>query len=185
MCRMVLAIGLAVDDAMVVVQGVERHIEEGMAPKDAALQAMQEISGPFVGIALVVSAVFIPTAFIPGITGRLFQQFSVTIAISVILCAFNALTLSPALAALLLRPRTTSGGLLKRFFGWFNRGFASVTNTYVRFCGVLIRKSAIALILLVLFGAAAGFFGGKIPSGFLRGGDQGFRSINLPLPDGA
>ncbi len=102
---LVLAIGLVVDDAIVVVEGVERHIEEGMTPKNAALKAMEELSGPVVGIALVLSAVFVPTAFIPGITGRLYQQFAVTIAISVILSAFNALTLSPALAALLLRPK--------------------------------------------------------------------------------
>src|SRR5229473_1560362 len=182
---LVIAIGLVVDDAIVVVEAVERHIEEGLTPKAAALKAMEEISGPVVGIALVLSAVFIPTAFIPGITGRLYQQFAVTIAISVILSAFNALTLSPALAALLLRPRTTSGGVLKRFFGWFNRGFASVTNTYVRFCGVLIRKSAIALILLVLFGAAAGFFSAKIPSSFLPDEDQGYLYINLQLPNAA
>src|SRR5260370_2214905 len=168
MCRMVLAIGLAVDDAMVVVQGVERHIEEGMAPKDAALQAMQEISGPVVGIALVLSAVFIPTAFIPGITGRLYQQFAVTIAISVALSAFNALTLSPALSALLLRPKdTTRGGLLKKSFGWFNSGFRSATNAYVPVCGFLIRKTAVPLILLAIFLAAPCFFTPNSPSTFL------------------
>jgi hydrophobic/amphiphilic exporter-1 (mainly G- bacteria), HAE1 family len=182
---LVLAIGLVVDDAIVVVEAVERHIEEGLAPKEAALKAMEEISGPVVGIALVLSAVFIPTAFIPGITGRLYQQFAVTIAISVILSAFNALTLSPALSALLLRPKTASGGLLKKAFGVFNRGFANVTNAYVRFCGVLIRKSAIALILLVLFGVAAGFFGSKIPSSFLPDEDQGYLYINLQLPNAA
>src|SRR5438128_2756228 len=153
---LVLAIGLVVDDAIVVVEAVERHIEEGLAPKAAALKAMEEISGPVVGIALVLSAVFIPTAFIPGITGRLYQQFAVTIAISVILSAFNALTLSPALAALLLKPRTESGGLLKKVFGRFNRAFTNATNAYVRACGTLIRKSAIAIVLLVLFTAAAG-----------------------------
>jgi HAE1 family hydrophobic/amphiphilic exporter-1 len=182
---LVLAIGLVVDDAIVVVEAVERHIEEGLTPKEAALKAMEEISGPVVGIALVLSAVFIPTAFIPGITGRLYQQFAVTIAISVILSAFNALTLSPALSALLLRPRTASGGLLKKAFGAFNRGFTSVTNAYVRLCGVLIRKSAIALILLVVFGAAAGFFGSKIPSSFLPDEDQGYLYINLQLPNAA
>ena len=182
---LVLAIGLVVDDAIVVVEAVERHIEEGLTPKASALKAMEEISGPVVGIALVLSAVFIPTAFIPGITGRLYQQFAVTIAISVILSAFNALTLSPALAALLLRPKTESGGLLERFFGLFNRGFANATNAYVRFCGVLIQKSAIALILLVVFGAAAGFFGSKIPSSFLPDEDQGYLYINLQLPNAA
>jgi hydrophobic/amphiphilic exporter-1 (mainly G- bacteria), HAE1 family len=182
---LVLAIGLVVDDAIVVVEAVERHIEDGMAPKAAALKAMEEISGPVVGIALVLSAVFIPTAFIPGITGRLYQQFAVTIAISVILSAFNALTLSPALSALLLRRKTDSGGLLKRFFDWFNRGFATATNWYVRVCGILVRRSAIALVLLVAFAAAAGFFGSKIPSSFLPDEDQGYLYINLQLPNAA
>src|SRR5271156_5929486 len=139
---LVLAIGLVVDDAIVVVEAVERHIEEGLAPKQAAMKAMEEISGPVVGIALVLSAVFIPTAFIPGITGRLYQQFAVTIAISVILSAFNALTLSPALAALLLKPKKESQGLLRRFFNWFNRMFGRATDGYLRWSGTLIRKSA-------------------------------------------
>jgi hydrophobic/amphiphilic exporter-1 (mainly G- bacteria), HAE1 family len=182
---LVLAIGLVVDDAIVVVEAVERHIEDGMTPKAAALKAMEEISGPVVGIALVLSAVFIPTAFIPGITGRLYQQFAVTIAISVILSAFNALTLSPALAALLLKPKKESGGLLKRFFNWFNRVFTNVTSAYVRLCGVLIRKSVVALILLVAFAAGAGFFGSKIPSSFLPDEDQGYLYINLQLPNAA
>src|SRR6266849_4195376 len=182
---LVLAIGLVVDDAIVVVEAVERHIEEGLTPKAAALKAMEEISGPVVGIALVLSAVFIPTAFIPGITGRLYQQFAVTIAISVILSAFNALTLSPALAALLLRPRTTNGGLLKAFFRWFNHAFANATSAYVRLCGVLIRKSAAALILLAAFTAAAGWFGSKVPSSFLPDEDQGYLYINLQLPSAA
>jgi HAE1 family hydrophobic/amphiphilic exporter-1 len=182
---LVLAIGLVVDDAIVVVEAVERHIEDGMTPKASALKAMEEISGPVVGIALVLSAVFIPTAFIPGITGRLYQQFAVTIAISVILSAFNALTLSPALAALLLKPKKESGGLLKRFFNWFNRAFTNVTNAYVRLCGVLIRKSVVALILLVAFAAGAGFFGSKIPTSFLPDEDQGYLYINLQLPNAA
>jgi HAE1 family hydrophobic/amphiphilic exporter-1 len=179
---LVLAIGLVVDDAIVVVEAVERHIEGGLDPKAAALAAMEEISGPVVGIALVLSAVFIPTAFIPGITGRLYQQFALTIAIAVLLSAFNALTLSPALSALLLRPRTTSRGPLHRFFGWFNRAFADVTNLYVRGCSVLIRKSAIALVLLVAFGAAGGFFAGRVPTSFLPDEDQGYLYVNLQLP---
>src|SRR6202140_4167231 len=142
---LVLAIGLVVDDAIVVVEGVERHIEEGMTPKNAALKAMEELSGPVVGIALVLSAVFVPTAFIPGITGRLYQQFAVTVAISVLLSAFNALTLSPALAALLLRPRKQSRGPLKRFFDWFNRLFERATDGYVRWSAVLIQKTAVML----------------------------------------
>src|ERR1700678_4533606 len=127
---LVLAIGLVVDDAIVVVEAVERHIQEGLTPKVAALKAMEEISGPVVGIALVLSAVFIPTAFIPGITGRLYQQFAVTIALSVVLSAFNALTLSPALAALLLRHKKESTGVLQRFFGVFNRLFERATEGY-------------------------------------------------------
>ncbi len=183
---LVLAIGLVVDDAIVVVEAVERHIEDGLSPKDAALKAMTEISGPVVGIALVLSAVFIPTAFIPGITGRLYQQFAVTIAISVALSAFNALTLSPALSALLLRPKDkTRGGLLKKFFDWFNRTFTSATNAYVRVCGFLVRKSAFALILLVIFGAASAFFSSKVPSSFLPDEDQGYLYINLQLPNAA
>jgi HAE1 family hydrophobic/amphiphilic exporter-1 len=182
---LVLAIGLVVDDAIVVVEAVERHIEEGMTPKDAALKAMEEISGPVVAIALVLSAVFVPTGFIPGITGRLYQQFALTIAIAVILSAFNALTLSPALSALLLRPKTASRGLLARFFARFNRAFGTITNVYVRWCGVLIRKSAVALVLLVAFGAAGFFFAGRIPSSFLPDEDQGYLYINLQLPNAA
>jgi len=182
---LVLAIGLVVDDAIVVVEAVERHIEEGLAPKAAALKAMEEISAPVIGIALVLSAVFVPTAFIPGITGRLYQQFAITIAISVLLSAFNALTLSPALAALLLRPKKASRGLLRRFFDWFNRLFASMTNGYVHICALLIRKSAVAVVLLVGFAAAAWFFSAKVPSSFLPDEDQGFFYMNLQLPSAA
>ncbi len=179
---LVLAIGLVVDDAIVVVEAVERHIEEGLSPRQAAFKAMQEISGPVIGIALVLSAVFIPTAFIPGITGRLYQQFAVTIAISVILSAFNALTLSPALSALLLRPKTNRRGPLAIFFGWFNRIFGHATNQYVRWSGSLIRKSAIAFVMLAVFGAAAGFFAGKVPTSFLPDEDQGYLFLHLQLP---
>jgi len=182
---LVLAIGLVVDDAIVVVEAVERHIEEGMAPKEAALKAMEEISGPVIGIALVLSAVFVPTAFIPGITGRLYQQFAVTIAISVILSAFNALTLSPALAALLLKPKEESHGLLRRFFDWFNRVFGRATEGYVRFSGALIRKSAVALVLLVGFGLAAGVFSSRVPASFLPDEDQGYIFLHLQLPNAA
>src|SRR5437762_1734255 len=149
---LVLAIGLVVDDAIVVVEAVERHIEEGMAPKAAALKAMEELSGPVIGIALVLSTVFVPTAFIPGITGKLYQQFAVTIAISVVLSAFNALTLSPALGALLLQARKESRGPLGKFFDWFNRIFARGTEGYVRLSGALVRKSGFALMTLVLLG---------------------------------
>ena len=182
---LVLAIGLVVDDAIVVVEGVERHIEEGMTPKAAALKAMEELSGPVVGIALVLSAVFVPTAFIPGITGRLYQQFAVTIAISVLLSAFNALTLSPALAALLLRPKQPSRGLLRRFFDWFNRVFDRATDGYVRWSGVLLQKTIVVIVLLVGFSIAAGFFANRVPSSFLPDEDQGYCYINLQLPNAA
>jgi HAE1 family hydrophobic/amphiphilic exporter-1 len=182
---LVLAIGLVVDDAIVVVEGVERHIEEGLTPKNAALKAMEELSGPVVGIALVLSAVFVPTAFIPGITGRLYQQFAVTIAISVILSAFNALTLSPALAALLLRPREESHGLLQRFFDWFNRLFERATEGYVGWSGVLLKKTAVVVVLLLIFCLAAGFFANRVPSSFLPDEDQGYAYVNLQLPNDA
>jgi hydrophobic/amphiphilic exporter-1 (mainly G- bacteria), HAE1 family len=182
---LVLAIGLVVDDAIVVVEGVERHIEEGLTPKNAALKAMEELSGPVVGIALVLSAVFVPTAFIPGITGRLYQQFAVTIAISVILSAFNALTLSPALAALLLRPKQESHGLLRRFFDWFNRVFERATDGYVGWSGVLLKKTAVMVVLLLAFCVAAGFFASRVPSSFLPDEDQGYAYVNLQLPNSA
>ena len=146
---------------------------------------MEEISAPVVGIALVLSAVFIPTAFIPGITGRLYQQFAVTIAISVCLSAFNALTLSPALSALLLRPRSRSRGLLRRFFDWFNRGFARATDGYVRGASALIRKSAVAFALLLACVGLAAFFGSRLPSSFLPDEDQGYMFLNLQLPSAA
>jgi hydrophobic/amphiphilic exporter-1 (mainly G- bacteria), HAE1 family len=182
---LVLAIGLVVDDAIVVVEAVERHIEDGLAPKEAALKAMEEISGPVIGIALVLSAVFVPTAFIPGITGRLYQQFAVTIALSVVLSAFNALTLSPALSALLLKPKKESHGLLRRFFDWFNRIFGAATDRYIAISGALVRKSAVALAMLVVFALAAGFFGARIPTSFLPDEDQGYFYINLQLPNSA
>jgi hydrophobic/amphiphilic exporter-1 (mainly G- bacteria), HAE1 family len=185
MFGLVLAIGLVVDDAIVVVEGVQRHIEEGLAPKDAARKAMEELSGPVIGIALVLSAVFVPTAFIPGITGRLYQQFAVTIAISVVLSAFNALTLSPALAGLLLRRKRESDGLLQRFFGGFNRAFERATKGYVHWSGALLRKGAVVLVLLVLSGVAGVFFGSRVPSSFLPDEDQGYLYVNMQLPNAA
>jgi len=182
---LVLAIGLVVDDAIVVVEAVERHIGEGMTPKDAALQAMREVSGPVVAIALILTAVFVPTVFIPGITGRLYQQFAVTIAISVILSAFNALSLSPALAAILLKPRKKSRGPLARFFDWFNRGFAKATRGYVSFSSVLIHKAVLSLLFLVLVGVAAFFVGDRLPTSFLPEEDQGYVFVALQLPNAA
>ena len=182
---LVLAIGLVVDDAIVVVEAVERHIEEGLSPKEAALQAMREVSGPVMAIALVLSAVFVPTIFIPGITGRLYQQFAATIAISVLISAFNALSLSPALAALILKPGKTSKGPFGLFFGFFNRWFGRATQGYVGYCGVLIRKSALSIVFLVVIAIASGWLGKGIPTGFLPEEDQGYMFVNLSLPDAA
>ena len=180
---LVLAIGLVVDDAIVVVEAVERHIEEGMSPRDATLQAMREVSGPVIGIALVLSAVFIPTAFLPGITGRLYQQFAVTIAISVIISAFNALSLSPALSALLLRPRRKTRGPLGWFYDRFNRIFGHATHGYVTWSRLAIRKTLLSFGLLAALAVGAGFFGSKLPSSFLPEEDQGYVFLALQLPD--
>src|SRR4051812_6293224 len=179
---LVLAIGLVVDDAIVVVEAVEHHIEEGLSPRDATFKAMEEVSGPVIGIALVLSAVFIPTAFIPGITGRLYQQFALTIAISVIFSAFNALTLSPALSALLLRPRRPMRGPLGMFFRGFNRVFARATDGYVGTCAHLIRKSAFSMVLLLVVALFAGLIGSRLAGGFVPEEDQGYVYANVQLP---
>src|ERR1700678_202829 len=185
MFGLVLAIGLVVDDAIVVVEGVQRHIEAGLNSKNAARKAMAELSGPVIGIALVLSAVFVPTAFIPGITGRLYQQFAVTIAISVLLSAFNALTLSPALAGLMLRPKEESTGLLQRFFDGFNRIFGRATEGYVRWSALLIHKAGMVMVLLVVAGGAAWFFSKHLPTSFLPDEDQGYLYVNMQLPNAA
>ncbi|PYX73592.1 MAG: hydrophobe/amphiphile efflux-1 family RND transporter [Acidobacteria bacterium] len=182
---LVLAIGLVVDDAIVVVEAVEHHIEHGMTPKDAAFKAMEEVSGPVIAIALILAAVFIPTAFIPGITGRLYQQFAITIAISVIFSAFNALSLSPALSALLLRPRKESRGPLGAFFRWFNRAFGRATDRYVSTCGMLIRRAGMSMVLLLGVAVLAGWFGSRLPNSFLPDEDQGYVFAGLQLPNAA
>jgi HAE1 family hydrophobic/amphiphilic exporter-1 len=182
---LVLAIGLVVDDAIVVVEAVEHHIEKGLSPKEATAKAMEEVSGPVVAIALVLSAVFLPSIFIPGITGRLFSQFAVTIAISVLISAFNALTLSPALSAMILKHKKAGHGPLSKFYGWFNRVFGKATNGYVRVCGAAIRKLAISLALLVAMAVGTGVIGGKVPGGFLPEEDQGYMYAGVQLPDAA
>jgi hydrophobe/amphiphile efflux-1 (HAE1) family protein len=180
---LVLAIGLVVDDAIVVVEAVEHHIEHGLPPEEATIKAMEEVSGPVVAIALILSAVFVPTAFIPGITGRMYQQFAITIAVSVIFSAFNALTLSPALSALLLKPRKPARGPLGAFFRWFNRVFGRATDGYVSACGHLIQKAGFSFVLLLALTLAAGFLGKKVPTSFLPDEDQGFVYAGLQLPD--
>jgi HAE1 family hydrophobic/amphiphilic exporter-1 len=180
---LVLAIGLVVDDAIVVVEAVEHHIEHGMSPKDATVKAMEEVTGPVIAIAVILAAVFVPTAFIPGITGQLYQQFAVTIAISVIISAFNALTLSPALCALLLKPKVKGTGPLQKFYDWFNRVFGRITEGYVGVCRLAIRRTAVSLIFLVGVTVSAGFFGKLVPAGFLPDEDQGYVFAAVQLPD--
>ncbi len=182
---LVLAIGLVVDDAIVVVEAVEHHIEHGLSPKEATLKAMEEVSGPVVAIALVLAAVFVPTAFIPGITGRLYQQFAVTIAVSMIISAFNALTLSPALSAILLKPKKKGKGLLQKFFDWFNRVFGVATNGFVSSCHLLIRKSFIAILFLGGIVVLTGMLGNRVPGSFLPEEDQGYFFAQVILPDAA
>ena len=180
---LVLAIGLVVDDAIVVVECVERHIEEGMSPRDASVRAMEEVSGPVVAIAIILASVFIPTAFIPGITGRLYQQFALTIAISVIISAFNALSLSPAMCALLLRPKNGSQGPLGRFHGWFNRLFGRVQDGYVGTSRRLIERKALSFGVLGCFAAGAAYFGNHMPKAFLPEEDQGYYYVRMQLPN--
>jgi HAE1 family hydrophobic/amphiphilic exporter-1 len=182
---LVLAIGLVVDDAIVVVEAVEHHIEEGMAPRDATLLAMSEVSGPVIAIALILSAVFLPVAFLGGIQGRLNNQFAVTIAVSVLISAFNALTLSPALSAMILKPRKQTRGPLGRFFALFNRGFIKGTNTYLKVSHTLIRKGIVALLIIAAFAALDGVLGKRLPSSFLPDEDYGYLLLNVQLPPAA
>jgi hydrophobic/amphiphilic exporter-1 (mainly G- bacteria), HAE1 family len=184
---LVLAVGLVVDDAIVVVEAIEAKIEQGLSPKNAALEAMDEVGGALVGIALVLSAVFIPAGFMAGITGSLYRQFALTIAFSVLISAFNALTLSPALGALLLRPRSAGAGRgpLARFFALFNAGFARTQNGYVRTCDLLIRKVAVAILVLVGFAVLAGGLGKILPQSFLPDEDDGYFFLNVQLPPAA
>jgi len=182
---LVLAIGLVVDDAIVVVEAVEHHIDQGLTPKEATFKAMEEVSGPVIAIAIILAAVFVPTAFIPGITGRLYQQFALTIALSVIISAFNALTLSPALCALLLKPKVKGSGPLQKFYDWFNRVFGRATDGYVGICRVAVRKSFISLLFLVGVVIMTGMFGKAVPTGFLPEEDQGYIYAGIQLPDAA
>jgi hydrophobic/amphiphilic exporter-1 (mainly G- bacteria), HAE1 family len=182
---LILAIGLVVDDAIVVVEAVEHHIEKGLSPKDASFKAMEEVSGPVMAIAIILAAVFVPTAFIPGITGQLYQQFAVTIAVSVILSAFNALSLSPALCALLLKPKKKGRGPLQMFYNGFNRVFGRATDGYISLCSAAIRKSAVSILLLAGVAVLAGLSGKALPTSFLPDEDQGFIFAGVQLPDAA
>jgi multidrug efflux pump len=190
---LVLAIGIVVDDAIVVVEAVEQHIEKGMTPRAAAHKAMSEVSGPVVAVALVLSAVFVPCAFISGITGMFFRQFALTIAVSTLISAFNSLTLSPALAAILLPPRGAKKDLLSRaldfllgwFFRMFNWGFRRSTTLYTRVVGLGLRGSAIVLVLYGGLVALTWFTSSRLPAGYIPNQDQGRFYIAVQLPDAA
>jgi len=182
---MVVAIGLVVDDAIVVVEAVQRHIQDGMNAKQAALAAMEQVANPITAIALILVAVFLPTIFIPGITGLLYQQFAVTIAISVLLSAFNALTLSPALCALLLKPTSEKKGLLGLFFAWFNGTFEQGRKTYLTVSAFLIRKFWIGIAVLAATVVGTAIVAARIPGGFLPEEDQGYVYAGMQLPNAA
>jgi HAE1 family hydrophobic/amphiphilic exporter-1 len=185
MFGLVLAIGIVVDDAIVVVEAVMHHLEGGMEPKEATIQAMKEVSAPVIGIALILSAVFIPVAFLGGLTGRMYQQFALTIAISVLLSAFNALSLSPALCALFLRKPEESKGIVGKFFGGFNKLFERTTKGYVSGSKLLVRRSIITILIVAGVAVGAGFFGSRLPAGFIPEEDQGILGVNVTLPPAA
>jgi HAE1 family hydrophobic/amphiphilic exporter-1 len=180
---MVLAIGIVVDDAIVVVEAVMHNIEHGLSPKEATLKAMEEVSGPVVAIALILAAVFIPVAFMGGITGRLYQQFAITIAISVLFSAFNALTLSPALSAMLLKPKGESKSFLDPFYRWFNKIFDRFTGGYVGFTGIVVRKMGRSMIFIGIIMVLIVVLFRAVPGGFVPEEDNGYFLINLQLPD--
>jgi multidrug efflux pump len=190
---LVLSIGIVVDDAIVVVENVERHIELGLPPLEATRKAMEEVSGPIIAIALVLCAVFVPTAFVSGLTGQFYRQFALTIAISTVISAFNSLTLSPALASRLLKPREASRDIVQRtadrLFGWFFRGFnrffSRGSNAYSAGVGRVLRFSAVAIVLYVgLIGlTTAGF--ARVPPGFVPTQDKEYLVAFAQLPDGS
>jgi HAE1 family hydrophobic/amphiphilic exporter-1 len=184
---LVLAIGLVVDDAIVVVEAVMHHIEKGLSPKEATKKAMKEVAGPVVAIAIILAAVFIPVALAGGITGRLYQQFAITIAVSVLISAFNALTLSPALAALLLKPKKEGGkkNLLDRFFGAFNRWFDKFTNGYIGVAGYFARKTIRGVVFLGIIVVVMLMLGKSVPGGFVPEEDEGYFMCSVSLPDAA
>jgi HAE1 family hydrophobic/amphiphilic exporter-1 len=185
MFGLVLAIGIVVDDAIVVVEAVMHHIEHGMSPREATVQAMREVSAPVIGIALILSAVFVPVAFISGLTGQMYQQFALTIAISVLLSAFSALSLSPALAAMLLKPPRPARGPLGLFFRGFNRVFDTATTGYLRVARLLVRRAVITVLLVGVVVVGVLLLGRTLPAGFIPEEDQGLLGVNVQLPPAA
>jgi HAE1 family hydrophobic/amphiphilic exporter-1 len=185
MFGLVLAIGIVVDDAIVVVEAVIHHMEHGLAPREATQKAMQEVSAPVIGIALILAAVFIPVAFVGGLTGRMYQQFALTIAISVLLSAFSALSLSPALSAMLLKPHKPARGPLGWFFRGFNWVFDRATTGYISVTQLLVRRAILTLLIIGVVVVGAGFFGKRLAAGFIPDEDQGLLGVNVTLPPGA
>ena len=182
---LVLAIGIVVDDAIVVVEAVQVKIEEGMSPKEATKQAMKEVTAPVIATTLVLVAVFIPVAAMGGITGRLYQQFAITVAVSVCFSSINALTLSPALCSLLLRKSEPSKGPLGKFFNWFNRFFDRSSKSYMSITNIFTRKIARGLIFICILTGSILFLGGIVPGGFIPEEDQGYFFVNVQLPPAA
>ncbi len=182
---LVLAIGIVVDDAIVVVEAVEHHIEEGLTPLAATEQAMSEVSGPVIGIALVLTSVFLPVAFLGGITGQLYRQFALTLSVSVLLSALVALSLTPALCAMLLRPRKRTHGPVGWLLNGFNRLFGRATNVYVGFSRGVIRLAPLAVLALLGLYMATWWMVKTVPTSFLPEEDLGFLIVNLQLPDGS
>ena len=179
---LVLSIGIVVDDAIIVVENVQRKLTQGMAPRDAAVAAMREVTGPIIATSLVLLAVFVPVGFIPGITGKLYQKFALTIAVAVLISTINALTLSPALCATVLRPHAARHGLV---FRGFNRGFEALLARYTRSVRLLVRRVAIVLLVFVVLvgGRVWGFL--RLPTAFLPDEDQGYFFVNVQLPPAA
>lgn len=185
MFGLVLAIGIVVDDAIVVVEAVQHHIEHGMSPVEATRQAMKEVSGPVVAIGLVLCAVFVPVAFMGGVTGQLYSQFALTIAVAVVFSVINALTLSPALSALLLKKPTPGRGPIAAFFKMFNRTFDWVTERYGRIVAGMVRKATFSMLLLVVVMGGIFVLGKHVPGGFIPDEDKGFLFVAVQLPEGA
>ena len=185
MFGLVLAIGIVVDDAIVVVEAVIHHLEHGLSPKEATIKAMEEVSAPVIGIALILSAVFVPVALLGGLVGSMYKQFALTIAISVLLSAFNALSLTPALCAMLLREPKPMRGPLGAFFRGFNKVFDVTTKGYVHVSRLLVRRGLITVGIVGVVVLGAALFARAIPAGFIPDEDQGIFGVNVQLPPGA
>src|SRR5262245_19031894 len=182
MFALVLAIGIVVDEAIVVVEAVIHHIEHGKSPHDATVAAMKEVGGAVVAIALILSAVFVPVALLGGLTGRMYQQFALTIAISVLLSAFLALSLAPALCAMILKPAKPAKGLLGKFYGGFNKVFEVTTKSYVNVTRAFVRKAVLGIVVIVAATALTGVLGKTLPAGFVPDEDMGIFMMNAQLP---